>query len=98
MMMMMMIMIIIIIIITVQKKCHAKRSRKETRMQELMYRDIRNVEHEMYNYNGNKWSDRNSNERFIELFVSHNRKTFNRLTTKDTCTWNITHNTESTAV
>jgi len=29
---------------------------------------------------------------------SHNRKTFNRFATKDSYTWNITHNTESTAV
>jgi len=31
-------------------------------------------------------------------FGSHIRKTFDRFTTKDSCTWNITHNTESTAV
>jgi hypothetical protein len=29
---------------------------------------------------------------------SYTRKTFNRFTTADSCTWNITHNTESTAV
>jgi hypothetical protein len=33
-----------------------------------------------------------------EKFGSCTRKTFNRFTTKDSCTWNITHNTESTAV
>jgi hypothetical protein len=31
-------------------------------------------------------------------FGSCTRKTFDRFTTKDSCTWNITHNTESTAV
>jgi hypothetical protein len=36
--------------------------------------------------------------RFTEKFVSRTRKTFVRFTTKDSYTWNITHNTESTAV
>jgi hypothetical protein len=31
-------------------------------------------------------------------FVSYNRKTFSRLTTQDSCTGNIAHNTESTTV
>ena len=31
-------------------------------------------------------------------FGSCTRKTFDRFTTKDSYTWNITHNTESTAV
>ena len=30
--------------------------------------------------------------------LSHTRKTFITFTTKDSYTWNITHNTESTAV
>ena len=33
-----------------------------------------------------------------EKFGSHASKTFNKLTTKDGCQWNITYNTESTAV
>ena len=33
-----------------------------------------------------------------EKFGIHTRKTFDRFTTKDSYTWNITHNTESTAV
>jgi len=33
-----------------------------------------------------------------EKFGSGTRKTFDRFTTKDSYTWNITHNTESTAV
>jgi len=33
-----------------------------------------------------------------EKFGSCTRKTFDRFTTKDSYTWNITHNTESTAV
>jgi hypothetical protein len=34
----------------------------------------------------------------FKKFGSHTRKTFNRVTTKVSCTWNITHNTEYTAV
>ena len=63
-----------------------------------MYRDTMNVEHEMYDYTSNNWSHRNSNKRFKEKFGSHTRKTFSRVTTKDSYTGNITHNTESTAV
>jgi hypothetical protein len=40
----------------------------------------------------------NSNKMFKEKFRSHTRKTFNRFTTKDSYTWNITHNTESIAL
>jgi hypothetical protein len=32
------------------------------------------------------------------MFGSNTRKTFNRFTTSDSYTWNITHNKESTAV
>jgi hypothetical protein len=63
-----------------------------------MYRDTANVEHEMYDYTGNNWSHRNCNKRFKDKFGSHTRKTVDRSTTKDSCTSNITHNTESTAV
>jgi hypothetical protein len=34
---------------------------------------------------------------FIEKFGSHTRKTFNKFTTTGSYTWNIIHNTESTA-
>jgi hypothetical protein len=36
--------------------------------------------------------------RSLKKFGSCTRKTFDRFTTKDSYTWNITHNTESTAV
>jgi hypothetical protein len=39
-----------------------------------------------------------SNEKLKEKFGSCTRKTFDSFTTKDDYTWNITHNTESTAV
>ena len=66
--------------------------------QEFIYRDKTNVEREMYDYTSNNWSHWNSNEKLKEKFGSCTRKTFDRFTTKDSCTWNITHNTESTAV
>ena len=53
-----------------------------------------NVEYEKYDYTSNKWSHQHSNEWFKEIPGSHIRKTFNRSTTKDSYTWNITHNTE----
>ena len=63
-----------------------------------MYRGTANVEHEMYGCTSGNLGYRNGNKRFKEKFVSHSRKTFNRLSTKDSYTWNITRNTESTAV
>ena len=43
----------------------------------------------------NHW---NSNQKPKEKFGSCTRKTFDRFTTKESYTWNITRNTESTAV
>jgi len=80
-----------------QKFC-AKGSGKEVKIQEFVYRDTTNVEHEMYDCTGNNWSHWNSNEKLKEKFGNCTRKTLNRFTTKDSYTWNITHNTESTAV
>ena len=80
-----------------QKGC-AKGRGKEVEIQEFMCRDTTNVEPEMYDYTSNNWSHWNSNEKLKEKFGSGTRKTFDRFTTKDSYTWNITHNTESTAV
>ena len=52
----------------------------------------------MNDYTSNNWSHWNSNEKLREKFGSCTGKTFDRFTTKDSYTWNITHNTESTAV
>jgi hypothetical protein len=52
----------------------------------------------MYDYTSNNWSHWNSNEKLKEKFGSCIRKTFDSFTIKDSYTWNITHNTESTAV
>jgi len=52
----------------------------------------------MYDYTSNNWNHWNSYEKLKEKFGSGTRKTFDRFTTKDSYTCNITHNTESTAV
>jgi len=57
-----------------------------------------NVEPEMYDYTSNNWSYWNIKEKFKEKFGNYNRKTLHRFTIKDSYTWNITRNTESTAV
>ena len=72
-------------------------SGKEAKIQEFMYRDTANVEPEMYDHTGNNWSHRNGNRRFTVKSGSHTRQAFNRFSTKDSYTRNITHNTESTA-
>ena len=48
--------------------------------------------------NNNNNNNNNNNEKLKEKFGSCTRKTFDRFTTKDSYTWNITHKTESTAV
>ena len=63
-----------------------------------MYRDTTNVEPQMYDCTSNNWSHWNSKEKFKEKFGNYTRKTLDRFTTKDSYTWNITHNTESTAM
>ena len=75
-----------------------KEAEKKLKVQEFMYRDTTNVESEMYDYTSNNLSHWNSNEKPKEKFGNCTRKTFDRFTTKDCYTWNITHNTESTAV
>ena len=83
---------------TRRQKSRAKESGNEVLIQEFRYRDIMNVEPEMYDYTSNNWSNWNSNEKLKVKFGRYNRKTFDRFTTTDSYTWNITHNTEGTAV
>jgi hypothetical protein len=78
---------------TCRQKCCAKGSGKEVKIQ-----NTTKVEPEMYDYTSNNWSHWNSNEKFKEKFGSCTRKSFDSSTTKDSYTWNITHNTESTGV
>jgi len=114
MMVMMMMMIIIIIIIiknTKEKTCTLidvaipadrnvvqKEAEKKLKYKCLLYRDTTNVEPEMYDCTSNNWSDWNSNKKLKEKFGNCTGKTFDRFTTKDSYTWNSTHNTESAAV
>jgi hypothetical protein len=63
-----------------------------------MYRDKTNVKPEMNDCTNSNWSHWNSNEKLKEKFGKYTRETFDRFTTKGSYTWNITHNTESTAV
>jgi hypothetical protein len=83
---------------TRRQKCCVKGSGKEVKIREFMYRDTANVEPEMYDYTSNNWSHWHSNEKLKEKFRSCTRKTFDRFTIKDSYTWNITHNMESTVV
>jgi len=75
-----------------------KEAEKEVKIQGFMYRDTTNVESEMYDCTSDNWSHWNSNEKLNEKSGSCTGKTFDRFTTKDSCTWNSTHNTECTAV
>ena len=81
-----------------RQKCCAKGSRKEVKIQEFVYRDTTNVEHEMYDCTSNNWSYWNSNEKLKEKLGKCTRKTFDRFNAEASYTWNIAHNTESTAV
>jgi hypothetical protein len=83
---------------TGRQKCCAKGSGKEVKIQEFMYGGTTNVESEMNDYTSNNWSQWNSNEKLKEKLGTYTRKTFDIFTTKDSCTWNITHNRESIAV
>jgi len=67
-------------------------------IKDFMYRDKTNVETEMYDYTSKNCSHCNSNEKLKEKFGSCTRGIFDSYTTKDSYTWNITHNTENIAV
>ena len=75
-----------------------KKGKTCTLIQEFIYRDTASVEPEMYDCTSNNWSHWNSNGKLKEEFGDCTRKTFDRFTTKDSYTWNITHNTESIGV
>ena len=83
---------------TCRQKCCAKGSGKEIKIQEFMYRDRAKEEPEICDHTSNNWSHWDSNKKLKEKFGSCTRKTLDRFTTKDSYTWNITHNTESTIV
>ena len=80
-----------------QTEMLCKRKRKKVKIEEFMNRDATNEEPEMYDCTSNNWNHLNSNEKLKEK-LNCTRKSFDRFTTTDSHTWNITHNTESTAV
>ena len=80
---------------TCGQKCRAKGSRKEAKIQQFMCRNTANVDHAMCECTGDMWGHRNSNERFKDPFGSQSGETYSRSSTKDSCIWNITHNSES---
>jgi hypothetical protein len=87
------------VIINPQTEMSCKRKPKKTvKIQEFWYRNTTNVEPEMYDYTSYNWSHWNSNEKLKKNSGSYTRTTFDKFTTEDSCTWNITHNTGSTAV
>ena len=51
------------------QKCHAKLSRKETEIQQFVYRDTANVEHEMCDCTGNSWSYRSGNRWTVPVII-----------------------------
>jgi hypothetical protein len=75
-----------------------KVAEKKTTIQVFIYRDKTNVLHEMYDFIGHNFSQRNGKKSFVERFGSHTRNTFSRFTKKESCTWNITNNKVRTAV
>jgi hypothetical protein len=81
-----------------QTEMSCKRQRKKVKTQEFRYRDTTNVEPEMYDFTSYNWSHWNSNGKLKEKSGSYTRKTFVRFTSEDSYTWNITHNTVSTAM
>ena len=75
-----------------------KEAEKKLKYNSLCIEITANVEPEMYGCTGINWSHWNSNEKLKEKSGSCTGKTFDRFTTKDSYTWNSTHNTESAAV
>ena len=82
--------------IPTDKNVLQKEAVKKLKYNSLCIEITANVEPEMYGCTGINWSHWNSNEKLKE--GSCTRKTFDRFTTKDSYTWNITHSTETTAV
>jgi hypothetical protein len=73
-------------------------SANSNKIQEFINRDTTNVKYDVCDNTSNKWGHMTSNERSKEMFGSHTRKAFSIFTENDSYAWNITRNTESTAV
>ena len=81
-----------------QTEMLCKRKGKNFKTQELMFRDIANVEPDMYDCISNNWGHWNNNENVKEKFGSCTRKIFDSYTAKESFILNITHNMESIAM
>jgi len=60
---------------TTGEECQAKGSRKETQIHEFMFRDTKNVVHEMCDCTGNNWGHWDSNRRYTEKRRGYTRRT-----------------------
>jgi len=93
-------------ILSVPKNCNIHLKTKHYNVSYSLSQVFRNNNNNINNNNNNNnyyytrsnWSHWNINEKLKDKFGSCTRKTLNRFTTNDGYTWNITHNTESTAV
>ena len=84
---------------TRRQKCCAKESRKEVKIREFRYRDIQRMWNLKCTIIPVIIGATGIVTRSLRIkFGRYTRKTFDKFTTKDSYTWNITHNTESTAV
>jgi hypothetical protein len=82
--------------IPAERNVTQKKAEKESKIQEFMYRDTMNVEHEMHGDTSNKWGQ--VTKGLVKRKTGGNsRKIFNRLTTENMY-WNCAHNAESTPV
>jgi hypothetical protein len=75
-----------------------KESENKLKLKKNKYRNSANVEHEMFHHTGNHWSYRNCNSRTQKISGYNTRKAFNRFSTKNSCTRNITHYKESATI
>ena len=83
---------------TCGQKCQQKEEERKLRYKKLRVGDTTGVVYEVCDCTGHNWSHRNCNTRFKKEFGSQTGKTFSTVTTKDSCTWNVTRNTGSAAV
>jgi hypothetical protein len=83
---------------TCRQKYRAEGSGEEPKIHVFMYKDTMNVEPEMKIIPIIKIGATRIVTKGLRKIWKLYRKTFNRFTTNNSYTWNITHNTESTAV
>jgi hypothetical protein len=80
--------------ISADRNATQKEAEKRLNARVYVKRDTTNVGHELCDFTRGNWRHGNGNERFKEIFLSYTGETFS---TENSCTWNITHNTDRTA-